>query len=376
VTWAISPARWTIQTPADHGGVVAGPTAIPVDDWSQVAEPVNVDNGACAVPDTLFTKDEDGNFILNAEATLVRSSGDGRTLLQGKSGTDGRITVLGGGEGDTLFVRGTVGGLPASGSWNITCPTARASAQADAIILLPDPFPLSASAWPGFTPQAISVTVQTTATLSALPQVFLQQTGLTATLSLSLTYDGGLGAYVGGALLDPALPQAGILGIVAMDTLSQSVTAFQSFNLSSVVISETSRLWSPDGRAELFLAPAALSADGRLNISPEWAPGEAPEGMLILGSPYTLHAEETLSLVGGANISIFYEATMETRIRVANYGAAIYRWDGAAWVALDSTYSTDLYYAAAAIDQFGAYALMTSAAEVTVYAAFLPIIGR
>jgi hypothetical protein len=369
-----NPARWTLKTPDDYGGVVAGPTAIPVDEWSQVAEPVNVDNAACAAPFTLTTMDGEGNVITNTVTTLIRTSGDGRTIQQGASDANGVIEILGGGEGDDIHVAGVIDGKPASGDWDVTCPAGDFffRSPSESIILTPDPFSLSVSVWPGSITDTISITVQTTATLALPPQVFVQQTGLTTTLPVTLTFDGGL--WQSSAALDANWPQVGVIGVVATNTLTQTVTSFLPFNVSEIDASEDSRVWSSDGRAELYLPAGALSANGRVNISPEGIPGPAPDGMMILGSPYTIRAGEGVTLTGWANLSLFYDGLGDALVRVRLFGAALYRWDGVAWQALDSTFDADQQYAAAPIDDFGTYVLMTSSAPI--FPVYLPVIVR
>jgi hypothetical protein len=240
------------------------------------------------------------------------------------------------------------------------------------VILTPDPFSISVSAWPGSGASEISITLQTTATLAAPPDVFLQQTGMTATLPITLTFDGGL--WQSSAALDANWPQVGVIGVVATNTLTQTVTSFLPFDISEVDASQDSRVWSSDGRAELYLPAGVLSVGGRLSISPEGIPGPAPDGMLILGSPYTLRAGEGVTLTGWANLSLFYDGLGDALVRVRLFGAALYRWDGVAWQALDSTFDADQQYAAAPVDDFGVYALLTSSAPI--FPVYLPVIVR
>jgi hypothetical protein len=370
-----NPARWTLKTPATYGGVVVGPTAIPVSGWLRVTEPVNVDDGACATPPVIVGKIS-GAVVPTATVSLQRS-GSAEVIWQGESDANGRLEILGAGPGDTVNVFQKVGDKWAHGSVTVACPTRSnasiASSDGDLeVILTPDPFSISVSAWPGSGASEISITLQTTATLAAPPDVFLQQTGMTATLPITLTFDGGL--WQSSAALDANWPQVGVIGVVATNTLTQTVTSFLPFDISEVDASQDSRVWSSDGRAELYLPAGVLSVGGRLSISPEGIPGPAPDGMLILGSPYTLRAGEGVTLTGWANLSLFYDGLGDALVRVRLFGAALYRWDGVAWQALDSTFDADQQYAAAPVDDFGVYALLTSSAPI--FPVYLPVIVR
>ncbi len=369
-----NPARWTLKTPADYAGVVTGPTAIPVGAWTQ-ANTYNTDAGACATPPTIVAT-IGGTVVPTATVELEHIGGTSRISL-GVSDAAGRLTILGARAGDTVHIFRQVDKKTwTHGSAVVACPARLDASEFTGepdleIELSVNPFPLSVDILPGAASDQITITVQTTATLAAPPEVSIQQTGVTTTLPVAMIYDSGLAAYVGSATLLPDYQQTGTALVRATDATSQTATFLAIFSLTPVAAGEDTTIWSANGRAELYLPAGALSTDGRVSLSPAEIPGPAPEGMLLLGSPYTLRAEEGVTLTGIATISLFYDDLGDALARVRLFGAAIYRWNGAAWEALDSTFDGDQQYAAAPVNEFGVYALMTPSSPI--FPVYLPV---
>jgi hypothetical protein len=98
-----SPQRWTIRTPADRGGVVPGPTSIPINSWFSVAIADNTEQNVCGSLVTAKVSDGSGNPAVGVDMTLRKTN---RVIVQGKTDADGQITVLGAANGDRLVANG------------------------------------------------------------------------------------------------------------------------------------------------------------------------------------------------------------------------------------------------------------------------------
>jgi hypothetical protein len=160
----------------------------------------------------------------------------------------------------------------------------------------------------------------------------------------------------------------------AADSEGHTVERYTAFDIEQVEGDQDVTFWSSDGLAELYLPAGALSAAGRVGIASAGQPGEAPEGLIVIGGPYAIQAAAGLSLTGRANLTLFYTAHGDLASRVRLFGAALYHWNGTAWEAMDSDFEVDHQYASAPIDDFGVYALMTS--DAPILDIYLPVVLR
>ncbi len=99
-----NPARWTLNTPATHGGVVAGPTAIPVAAWVWTEVGNSARTPICNVAPVIQAL-QGATVVPTATVTLHRS-GTGRIIAQGTTDANGRVTILGAGPGDRVHFTG------------------------------------------------------------------------------------------------------------------------------------------------------------------------------------------------------------------------------------------------------------------------------
>lgn len=371
---SVAPPRWTLQTPAAHGGVVEGPAAQPMSGWTQVETGHNDAAPICAMAPVITATTISGSVVPTATVTLFKS---GRAIAQGHFATTRQLTVLGAAPGDRVHLEGLVAGAKVSGNVTVTCVTDRDASGPGGgmdVIVSPDAFELSLGLWPGSGADQVAVEVAASVPLSGTPQAFLQQNGETAVLPVALTYNSGLNVYTGTVTLDPDLPWTGLAWVAATDAAAHTVERLTSFDIELVDHNQDATFWSADGLAELYVPAGALSADARVGLTSAGLPGPAPAGLRVVGGPYAVRAAAGVNLASAANLSLFYTARGDDVLRVRLFGATLYRWTGSAWAALDSRYQVDHQDVSAPISAFGVYALMVS--DAPIQALYLPAAYR
>jgi hypothetical protein len=305
-----------------------------------------------------------------------------RTIDQGKTPLNGEVTVLGATDGDLLLISQWGLDLNLWGSdlgidsTVIAC-GASSAAKVESIaptdmVLEPAPFSVYISTAPGAGANQLKVIVKASTSLSAAPETSLTQNGAAATVPMLLSYDAGLQAYTGTVTLDASLPSLGNILAKATDTASHIVEVGTQFALDPVAVGQDITVWSPDGQAELYLPAGSISKAGRLSIVPGQSAGSVPDHLVMLSGPYTIQADEGLSLVNNANLSLNYLDPSGSLSNVGVSSAQLYRWDGLNWQALSSTASQNEQMVSAVINTFGTYALMAERQEKI----YLPLVIR
>jgi hypothetical protein len=368
------PERWALKAPGDRGTVIAGPSTIPTaaTAWSSATIGNNANTGICALPPEYTVTN-----VLNAplEGVRVDLEKNGRVIHQGQTGADGRISVLGAADGDTVsFTQELFPGLIWIGSTQVSCVSGQSLqlAQSTQVVLDPAPFTLSASVIPDGAANQARVIVQASTSLKVAPQVHLYQSGAITPIIATMTYDAGTDEYFGMATLDNGLPSSGIIKISATDTNDQSVQIFTSFRLTQVDNTLDTTIRSNDGQVELYLPAGSLSGDGRVSIFGDAIPEAFSDGLVRLSGPYRIQPEASLGLVSNAGLTFRYLDTGSS-LRNANLATAqVYRWDeaGAQWVSFSTNLLTDHQEASASIDSVGLYILLAERLDTT----YLPII--
>ncbi len=362
-----SPARWTLKTPADYGAVVPGPTAIPVTAWSVVTIGDDAHTGVCNPPPVVQVQDRSGRLSSGAVISLRTSS---RTIAQGKTDDQGRITLLGASAGDRVVVNlwGWDWDLRIN-SAEVSCPPALAAAsEADnTIVLQPAAFGLTASALPSAVEDQAQLRVSASVALPAAPVAHLTQHGTDAAVVVPLAYDDVLQAWTGMVMLVPDLPPSGNLAVRAENAQQQEVEIAIPFSMARVAQAEDVLLASADGQVELYISANTLSTSGVISIEPDQMAPALPEGLQILSGPYTIHASADLALESAATLSLRYLDLGNLR-GAYEPTSQLYRWDDAAWRPLETTVSVDQQMASARVTGFGTHALLAG----PQFNAFLP----
>jgi hypothetical protein len=115
-----------------------------------------------------------------------------------------------------------------------------------------------------------------------------------------------------------------------------------------------------------------MAAGGAVSIAPATAPGEPPDDLLVLSSPYAVRSADGAAFSGGAVLRLFALGGLGWWDDVAPTTAAVYRWDGADWEPLPSLAQVDHRYASASILGEGIHILM-AARSTSVH---LPLVLR
>jgi hypothetical protein len=359
-----APARWTLQTPATHGGVVAGPEALPIPAWSMAVTGNDAATGVCAAPPYYRALDWLGSPLRNTDVVVKKGN---RIIIQGKTDADGWITLLGAASGDKMLAAS----FPWFGITTVECPAAGQALQSAAaaqVILTPAAFTLTTSIAPGSALTQAVVTLKPSVVLSTTPEVLFSQSGADTAISVPVNYEAGDGVYTGTIPLSETLPAAGSLLVSGMDLQGQTVEVISTFNIESVVRDQATTLWSGNGQAEVYLPAGALSADGLVAIGPDQTVGAPPAGLELISGPYRFQFAEQITLTQPANLSLYPSLGRGWLFPTAQ----IYRWEAPNWVALTTTIDALQNMASAPLTAFGTYALM--APEQTWL--FLPLIRK
>jgi hypothetical protein len=365
------PPRWTMNTPASHSGVVAGPTSIPVAAWTNVVVGGNANTGICATPPTYWVR---YGLVPAINANVVLRKAD-RNIAQGKTNLIGRITVLGAANGD-IIIANSRGIDLLTAAIHVTCSTGqrpqRDPTSEEVIDLTPAAFDLTVTTSPAGTANQVLVTVKASVSLVSAPVVQLSQSGVATITIIPMSYDGSTGTYAGTATLNANLPSSGNIGVSATDLQGHTVEIVSTFNVANVTKNQDVTVWSSDGQAEAYIPANVISADGRVSIIPDQTAGAVPIGLVLLTGPYAFQAESGVSLNQAANLSLFYLDTGGTLNRANLATARIYQWNGQNWIGLTSTLNSSQKYVSASITSFGTYALMAQQ-QLKIY---LPLVTK
>ncbi len=364
-----SPQRWTLKTPANYGAVVPGPISIPVIAWSVASIGDDANTGVCNPPPTYEVLRLWGSPAKGAEVNLRTSNG---TIAQGKTDDQGLITVLGAAPGDRVIVSAWGMDLRIN-SIEVSCPSLlmAQSATPIPILLEPAPFDLTASVLPGAVAYQARIHVSATVALPSAPTVHLTQHGADVGVDVPLTYDANTQAYTGVTTLAADLPQSGTLLVRAEDDAQQEVEIAVAFILETAAQDEDVMVYSADGQAELYIPANTLSAEGVVVIEPAQMALTFPEDLYLLSGPYAIRGGDGLTLTGDATFSLRYLDQGDLS-GFDTAQAQIYRWDGAAWQAWETTMGAAHQIASTAITDFGIYALLAE----RLYTVYLPIVLR
>lgn len=149
--------------------------------------------------------------------------------------------------------------------------------------------------------------------------------------------------------------QASVL-VRATDDSGNEVGAATQFNLETVSMTSDAIVRSSDGLAEICVPAGGLSVDGLVIIEPSHLGSALPASMRLLSGPYAIHGSDGLALTGTANLNIRYLDAS----RVSTSSARIHRWNGSAWVPLESSVGESHQVVSASITDLGTYALLAN----------------
>jgi hypothetical protein len=364
-----NPSRWTLQSPdTRHVAVVPGPNALPIAGLVKVYIHDNNTN-ACA-PYVATVKDASGKAVSGADVYV--ESMPNSTLYQGQTDYKGQITVRGQHNGDTLKVTKN----NSSSSSIITCsPNAQdllAEATPETVIIEPDPFTLDVKIVP-LSADAIQLQVASSIALPAPPQARIWQDGADQPSDIPLTYDGGLGLYVGEANLDASLDLRGILRVSAIDSYANNVTKAVTYNLTMVDPQNPTWLRSEDGRMEILLQPGSLAGNPVVSIQPASDVTLQQGSLTVAGNAYQV-------LTSNGEYSLQQPVTLNIYFSLSQFGVqenevlGLYRWDAntGTWILISTNINPDPRFISAQITQLGTYAVLAP----PIHLVHLPLVDR
>jgi len=370
--------EWALNTPSGRGSVMAGPDAFPSELLPFPVVEVH-DEGPGGPPCRLRVLGSDSSPFPNALVALYTTPYTYTVAIdQGLTDQLGRLTIYGALEGDTIqaasFDGAYAGAVTVDGrtAYTLTLsPTsagrlaARAGGSSPYLNLIPGSegdtlmlevhgapagaLPLNAVVIPG---EGGGVLQRTPLAFSAAEDAYIGQVSFA-----------GVGLGSGEVQVDGTAGGAG----------GQWVSINSDYNLIRVLDGEANDLASEDGNLQLHIDAGSLPhhADAYAVVLPTgYVPGPLPGGKRVLGSAYEVR-------FSGAGTGLTKPGLLTVHYHPEVMGAAsdlaIYWWDAAEeeWEWMGGEQSDLDNSVAAAVEQFGIYALMGKPFKV-----YLPIVLR
>ena len=349
--------RWTLKSPASFGGVVPGPNAIPIFEWTSVDTGTYAETNACEPPIT-YTGTNIFNQPVNGADVFLRKSS--RDIPQGKTDTDGTITVLGASSGDQLIFNLRQTNIQTAkiqvscGATSITSPLT--PDQSVEVQLVPAAFDLKISTLPVNVTGRLQILITASTTLLSTPNTSLTQLGSSIRVPVPLSYDSDAQAYIGEANLDPSLPETGVIHSVGTNTAGQFVEVASEFRINSIQQDQDTSIYSNDGQMMLYFPAGSLSASGEISIYSAQSIAPIPSRKVLLSGPYTIQAPQNVNLIGSANLTFSFVSAGGS-LAHANLGSAqIYQLIAGTWQPLTSNAVPSQYGVSGTISTFGTFA--------------------
>lgn len=353
--------RWIFKTPADNGGVMAGPDTIPVSGWRSVEIGIDFNTGVCEPSKEYTISNILGSPESGADVLLRKSD---RDIKQGLTDDKGKITILGGADGDRIVVS-LWGSLDLwINSTQVNCGSSSAKSiedvsETEEIILYPADYDVIISTQPGSTADQLKISIDVSKELPTPPEVRLTQYGGDGVI-IPVSFDNDLQAYTGVATLSSEFSLSGIIAAKATDELNKVVEVASSFSLETVAQEQNTVIWSGDGQVELFVPSGTLSTDAYLTINPSQSVLPLPEMKVILSGPYSIQPVEEVTMAGNANLAMYYLDFSNSLLHADLESAQIYQETEVGWQPLSSTSSQTRNVVSAPISTFGNYILLAN----------------
>jgi hypothetical protein len=377
-----TPARWRLTTPADRGGVLAGPSGLPAGVLNLPAVAMQ-QTGAGQPPRRLTVYQPDGTGLRNAIVALYRQGG--RVISQGLTDNNGRIDLYGASGGDTVRAASFSGAL--AGAASVT-------AAPSLIMTLQRVGGLATQATGGIphlqvvatsshAPDQVNLLIQLWQFDPASPPNLLvtapgSQVGYAPQLSFSST----TGAYEGQISFSATERGTGRLQVVG-EASGDLISLQTTYRLQRVVNAQGYNVYSNDGNLDLRLEPGTLPGnDSYVVVMPPGAiPGPLPGGLTLVGDPYDVTASgaPTLQKSKPAVLSLHYDKALVSGA-APPAGLKIYRWNPASstWQAIGGTLDLEHRAVTAQITALGTYALLAPSGPWAAprLEVFLPLVSR
>jgi hypothetical protein len=374
------PARWRLSTPADRGGVVAGPAGLP----TNILNLPLVDlpqSEASEEPRQLTVYQPNGVPLRNAIVALYRKSG--RVIGQGLTDNNGRIDLYGAGKEDVVRAASFDGGLAGD---------ATVSATQSMIITLRRVGGLTTQATgaiphmqiialPGQSPDQIELLIRLKHfDANTRPSVLITAPGSQVGFAPILSHRPITDTYEGQASFDAT--ERGTGRIQVFGKANGDVVSLQStYRLQRVVNSQGNDAYANDGNLDLRLEEGALpGSETYMVVMPPGAiPGLLPAGLTLIGDLYDVTASWAATLDEPALLTLHYDKALVTGAETPA-GLKIYRWNpnSASWQAVGGTIDPAQRAVTAQVTALGTYALLAPLGSWAAprWEVFLPLTRR
>ncbi len=365
-----STPRWSLQSPGKRGGVVPGPSNIPVHQWLPTSERVDEETGACH-DYVVWFKDTKGDPLVNWQVVLNRKSGG--PLRQGETGPGGLIEILGARNGDTITLRSSAWPFARVASTTVSCGTSNmvttTANMPASIVINPEPVKASVRITPGTTVATITITSGTGNVRELAPHVEVTQTNSSPPVAVQLVYDNVKDVFTGWVDLDPALPQSGEIMLDAVDSQGHHQQVITPFSIFALSAGQEGEVISEDGRARLSLLPNTLSTNMSLTMAPAEMPGPVPNGWQLVGGSYEI-GSETAATIGWLGLTL---DVTNWSTNLLPDDTKIFSWSQALqqWMPLESTVLAEHNKVSASIPSVGTYAVFVPQRKV-----YIPVVVR
>jgi photosystem II stability/assembly factor-like uncharacterized protein len=383
---AVTPARWQFTTPADRGGVLAGPTGLPatVLDLPQIVAP---QSGASGPPRRLTVLDSSNRGFRGAIVALYKQR-DNRVIGQGFTDNSGRLDIYGAEPGDIVraasFDGGRAGSVVLGAETNATLRLGSVGALAvqaagaiPHIQVVATPAPPSG---PG-EPQRIELLVALKGFgPGADPSVVVTAPGSEQGFAPTLSYSPTTDAYEG--RISFSANQLGLGHIRTVGSSGNSLVRLQStYRLQRVINSTNASIFSNDGNLELHLDSGDLpGSEAYAVVMPPGAiPGPLPAGLTLVGDPYDVTVSGAATLQKPAVLSLRYDKALVSGT-APPAGLKIYRWNpnSTTWQEVGGMIDPEHRAVTAQIRALGTYVLLAPPGEWQKPAnpIFLPLVRQ
>lgn len=369
--------RWRLTTPADRGGVMAGPAQLPphILDLPQIS---THQRGAAGPARLLTVVGPTGEPQRGAVVDLYRTGMP--SINQGLTDTRGELLIYGATANDTVragMVDGSLYGevvVSAAGPLQITMrsTTQLQLAQASAPQVWVTPIS-------GQDPTKVEMllTIKGLGPVNA-PNLLSRAPGEAQSVLTPIQYSPATGEYTGTVSLSAT--QLGSGQVELGFQMAQRYTWVQAtYRLQQVQSASAADIFSDDGNLALYLDPAAIPGSRAFLAATTngTLPGPLPAGMVLVSSAYTLSSSGAIgSLVRPASLQLKYDAALVNSGKAID-GLQLYRWSGDRWAAVASACSPAERACTGIITALGSYALLAPAGAWVApepYRVILPLI--
>ncbi len=357
---SISPSRWQFTTPLDRSSVLAGPAGLPPDVLALPQITIN-NSGSSGPLRQLTIYGPDGEGYWGAIVALYKQ--DGRVIGQGFTDGNGRLSIYGADEGDTLRAASMDGGLAGSVTVGTEMSLTLTLSPVGGLAVqtvggIPHMRLIAEPSDPG---QIDLLVFLQDFGPGADPSVIVTEPGNKAGYAPTLSYSPGSDMYEGE--INFSATERGMGHIRAMGAVGGNLVRLQStYRLQRVINNQGHDVYSNDGNLSLHLEPGSLPGEeAYLVVMPPGAvPGSLPDGLLLVGDPYDVTVSGALvALEKPAVLKLHYDGALVASSSAPG-GSGIYRWDpnGETWQEIGGSLDEEQKAIAASVTTLGTYALL------------------